>query len=226
MSKILKNTTSSPIPIADTGITIAAMSSYLIPPQDYLLWAASVNVLTPIGSGAIVVNDGLRDLSATYGAYHIAYSDEAFKVRFLSDPDRVNGFTSKSVQDAIEEAKNIAGNKIRYLTSCGFDGNATTGRYLEFSSNVDSNKSGFIVAIASVFKEISLSVESTSTVTFRVYTWNGTTETQIGIISLASARKGNVSGLSVSLSVLTEIRVKCTAGSCSRPIFFMMFNVS
>ena len=47
MSKILKNTTGSGISIEDTGITIpASPGQYTIPPQDYLLWSASNNVIT------------------------------------------------------------------------------------------------------------------------------------------------------------------------------------
>jgi hypothetical protein len=67
VSKILKNTTGSPISIADTGITIPAGGSYTIPAQDYLLWANSSNIVTPVGTGSIVVNDGSSDLSASFG---------------------------------------------------------------------------------------------------------------------------------------------------------------
>jgi hypothetical protein len=67
MSKILKNTTGSTIAINDVGISISANSSYTIPPQDYLLWSASSNVIAPIGSLEIIVNDGSFDLSPSDG---------------------------------------------------------------------------------------------------------------------------------------------------------------
>lgn len=68
MSKILKNTTGSDISIADTGITIAASpATYTISPTDYLLWAASDNIITEIGSGTIIVNDGSVDLGISDG---------------------------------------------------------------------------------------------------------------------------------------------------------------
>jgi len=68
MSKIIKNTTGSAISVADTGITISASpGSYTIPPQDYLLWAASDNVITYIGTGSLVVNDGSSDLGISDG---------------------------------------------------------------------------------------------------------------------------------------------------------------
>lgn len=68
MSKILKNETASPINVVDTGVTIAASpGSYTIPPQDYLIWAASSDVITFIGSGDLVVNDGSFDLNINQG---------------------------------------------------------------------------------------------------------------------------------------------------------------
>jgi hypothetical protein len=67
MSKILKNTTGSSIFVSDAGISIPSLSSYTIPSQDYLLWAASNDIITYIGSGQIVVNDGSNDLEKALG---------------------------------------------------------------------------------------------------------------------------------------------------------------
>lgn len=67
MSKIVKNITGSPINISDTGVSIPATDQYLIPPQDYLIWAASDNIVTFVGSGDIVANDGSSDLSINDG---------------------------------------------------------------------------------------------------------------------------------------------------------------
>lgn len=67
MSKILKNTTGSTIAVTDVGVSIPANSSYTIPPQDYLLWSASSDVISPVGSLDIVVNDGSFDLSPSDG---------------------------------------------------------------------------------------------------------------------------------------------------------------
>ena len=68
MSKILKNTTASDIEISDTGITVdASPGTYTIPATDYLLWAASDNIITEMGTGDIVVNDGSFDLSISDG---------------------------------------------------------------------------------------------------------------------------------------------------------------
>lgn len=67
MSKILRNTTGSTIVVSDTGVSVPSMSNYTIPPQDYMLWAASDNVITFIGDGDFVVNDGTFDLSISDG---------------------------------------------------------------------------------------------------------------------------------------------------------------
>lgn len=68
MAKILKNTTIGQIDINDTGISIAASpGEYTIPQQDYLLWAASSDIITYIGNGSLVVNDGSFDLSISNG---------------------------------------------------------------------------------------------------------------------------------------------------------------
>ena len=109
MAKILKNVTGSDISILDTGTTIAANSQYTISEQSYLLWAASANIVAHVNSGNIVVNDGINDITNTARALNfIKYPDTAFNARFLSEPERSNGFASKNIQEAIEEIKNTA----------------------------------------------------------------------------------------------------------------------
>lgn len=68
MSKILKNQTVSPIVINDTGVTLpASPATYIIPPEDYLTWAASSDIIVHIGSGDVIVSDGSSDLSPSDG---------------------------------------------------------------------------------------------------------------------------------------------------------------
>jgi hypothetical protein len=129
-----------------------------------------------------------------------------------------SGITSQDVQGAIEEVKTFAENTSRFMVSPGFDGNATVGRYLEFSSNVDSNIAGFVTPRAAVIKELSLVVAANSTMTVQLRKWDGVTETVLTSISLAAARKSSVTGLSVSLAANDEIRAYVSAGSATRPI--------
>lgn len=68
MSKILKNQTGSAILISDTGISVPASPTTLtIATQDYPLWAASSDIITQIGNGNIIVNDGSFDLTKAAG---------------------------------------------------------------------------------------------------------------------------------------------------------------
>jgi len=68
VSKILKNQTLSAIFIADTGITVpASPATYTIPAEDWLIWAASSDIITEVGAGNIVVSDSLNDLNISDG---------------------------------------------------------------------------------------------------------------------------------------------------------------
>ena len=108
MTKIVKNTTQSSYEIPDTGILIAASSQYTIPPVDYLLWAESSDTQTGINSGDLVINNGFVDLSIARGLDYIKYPDNAFSTSFLPDSERGNSFISNNVQEAIEEARDVA----------------------------------------------------------------------------------------------------------------------
>jgi hypothetical protein len=67
MAKIIKNTVNSVFLVDDTGVSISALSNYTIPPQDYWIWAASSNVVSLVGNGTFIVNDGSNDLSISDG---------------------------------------------------------------------------------------------------------------------------------------------------------------
>ena len=66
MRKILVNITSSDIEIHDTGVTIAADSSYEVVCQDWDLWSASRNVVEALVGGNLVLNDGEDNLPLRY----------------------------------------------------------------------------------------------------------------------------------------------------------------
>jgi hypothetical protein len=100
--KILKNNTAANILINDTGISIPALGSYTIQITEYLLWAASADVISKINSGNITVNDGVSNLNTTEGLSYIAYPDHALGGRFNNE---ANGFVATNIQAAIEEAK-------------------------------------------------------------------------------------------------------------------------
>jgi hypothetical protein len=105
MSKILKNTTSSNIDIFNLGITVPASDQIDLETSEYILLASPdvVAELTPlINSGDIIINDGIDDLIASEAIAYIQFPDNALNIRFDNSS---NGFASKEVQSAIEEAK-------------------------------------------------------------------------------------------------------------------------
>ena len=67
MSKTLNNSTGSAVALADVGVTVPASGSYTIPQTDYPLFAASSNVVTKVGDGTLIVNDGSSNLSISDG---------------------------------------------------------------------------------------------------------------------------------------------------------------
>jgi hypothetical protein len=67
MVKILKNTTGSAVSVGDVGITIPANGQYTIPAQEHPLFSASSNVVSLVGAGTLLVNDGTNNLSISDG---------------------------------------------------------------------------------------------------------------------------------------------------------------
>lgn len=68
MSKIIKNQTNTLLTIGDTGVSIPALGQYTIQTTDYLLWAASSDIISEIGNGNVIVNDGSFDLNPSEAA--------------------------------------------------------------------------------------------------------------------------------------------------------------
>lgn len=139
MAKILKNTTANPILIADTGVSLpTSPGSYVIPPEDYLLWAASSNIITHIGSEDVLVNDGSSDLSISAGVDLIKGIFPS-KVGVLSGTD---GGEIGRVDDSLKVSATIVQSpgatpsvdyKLRYL-----DMNASTGGVARLTSIGDT----------------------------------------------------------------------------------------
>ena len=124
-----------------------------------------------------------------------------------------NGFVADDVQEAIEEAQAGGASASRGPTICGFDGTASTGRWLEFYSNNPSNTVPFVLAENAELIALSVVTSSASaTGNVRVFK-NGST---LQDISLTAQKKNAISGLALSLSSLDEISVQVTSGSIPR----------
>ena len=66
MSKILINNQGIDIELLDVGVTVPAISTYVIPPQNYPVFAASSDVIRFLSlgneGGGLVLNDGGNDI--------------------------------------------------------------------------------------------------------------------------------------------------------------------
>lgn len=131
-----------------------------------------------------------------------------------------SGLTADDTQGAIDEAYASAANASRGPTICGFDGTASSGRYLEFYANNPSNNNPFVVAEPVQLIALSISASSNSTGTVTVYK-NGVSVTTL---SLSAARTNRVKNLAINYTDLDEISASVTSGSISRPTLFLFLK--
>lgn len=140
--------------------------------------------------------------------------------RSIPFDNTTNGFTSTEAQSAIEEAKNTASDASRGPTLCGFDGNAATGRWLEFYANNPSNGNPFIIAEPVELVAVSVSASTNSTGVITIFK-NGVS---LQTISLSASRKNRIKGLLHSLTDLDELSVQVTSGSITKPVLYMFIR--
>jgi hypothetical protein len=102
--KIIKNTTALDIILDGPGITVPALGQVTLESSDYDKLTQTTNILTLIGNGDIVINDGIDDLSIAEAVKFIYLPDFAENIRFKNDATNENLFEAKETQEAIEEA--------------------------------------------------------------------------------------------------------------------------
>lgn len=124
---------------------------------------------------------------------------------------------ASDVNTAIDLVYNLAKNASRGAIGCGFDGSASTGRWLEFFSNNPSNNSPFVVPEPSILRAISASSTSNATCVITVFK-NGIS---VATLTFTASQVARDKTLNVSLTDLDEISIQVTSGSISRPTFFM-----
>lgn len=148
---------------------------------------------------------------------HVKHSPVSVSIPF---DNTTNGFTATEAQSAIEEAYSLGAETSRGPTIAGFDGTASSGRWLEFFANNPSNNSPFIVAEDSRIIAVSISASSNSTGTVTIYK-NGSSVTTL---SLSASRKNAASALSIDFTSLDELSLRVTSGSISRPTVFVFIR--
>lgn len=131
-----------------------------------------------------------------------------------------SGIASTEVQSAIDEVYNLAKNASRGAVSCGFDGNGSSGRWLEFFSNNSSNNSPYVVPEPGILRAISASAASASTCVITIYK-NGISA---ATLSFSSAQAARDKTLNVSLTDLDLISIQVTSGNISRPTLFLFIQ--
>lgn len=155
--KILKNTTNAPIELSQIGLTVPALGQIVIEPGIYYILANEIGLSpagqldTLIASQSIVVNDGVDDLIPPSISYdraidYLKHPDRAFNIRFEAEPERLNGFASKNVQEAIEEARSAIEGKISVLPTFLNNG-ITKNKWLSLDGSM--NASNILPAVAS-----------------------------------------------------------------------------
>ena len=125
----------------------------------------------------------------------------------------VNLFSSDNVQAAIEEVKQANENIARFLVIAGFDGTASTGRWLEMSKSVPSNTTPFVFPKNAYLTEFSYACTASTTVTFGVYI------NAVKVLNLVmTASQTGATIQQITVDSLNQMSWKVESGSCSRPI--------
>lgn len=89
MSKILKNNDqNNDYLLNDIGINILKNSEYTIDPSHYAKFSASSNLITAIGDGSLVYNDGTNDLGINDAINHLkGFQKDKISTNGLAEPD-------------------------------------------------------------------------------------------------------------------------------------------
>jgi hypothetical protein len=137
-----------------------------------------------------------------------------------------NGFTSTEVQSAIEEVFTIAGNATRAFTFSSYGGNANTGRYLEFFSNIASNEAPIeVINALNVITIVCRTSAANATCTIGFYNIQPTTPVLLYTVTF-SAVKSVLNNGSIAIPLFTlpatgQLAIKIDSGSISKPhIYF------
>lgn len=218
LTKILKNTSGATRNILN--IEVLTGGSYTLPHGQWAKAADSDVLLADISSGAVTVNNGTSDLSVTDALIFIKKFQD-FDAASITFNNSGTGLSSTNVQDGLAEVQsNISANNGRFCLSAGFDGSASTGRYLEWNTNVASNYTAFNPPKTCYLNEISFASNGNCTTTINILK-NGT---NIQSITCTSDNKAQVISLNHTILKTDQIRVMVSSGSSSRPMIYLFFS--
>ena len=124
-----------------------------------------------------------------------------------------NGFVSDNTQAAIEEARsNAISQNSRMAITCGFDGDAKTGRWLEFFPNNRSDELPFIVAELSKITGLTVSTKDASTGEISIFV----NSVERAVVTLTAESKFSINTLDLGLVQNDEISAQIKSGNLDR----------
>ena len=126
--------------IEDTGIPLEGYGTYEIPPQDYLYWHASEDIITAIEEGYVSISDAYGTFTNNRQA--LAWIKDGVARDIVFDHENTFFPTKSSVQDAIEYSKLNTFQKDGYEISDGY--------IINFDRNVNVSNDGYKVTVDSV----------------------------------------------------------------------------
>ena len=139
-----------------------------------------------------------------------------------------SGISSKTVQDAIEEAKADALANDRFLVIGHYGGNANVGRYLEFFPNTGSDVGPiYLISANSILSVTMQTTSATATCTVGFFDLNVSSITPVYSISFAGVKRVSAVGSPLA-TILAGALLACriTAGSINTPILQLTLSAS
>ena len=153
----------------------------------------------------------------------------AFQTPFESEPERLNGFVSKNVQEAIEEGLTKAVSNDRFVILPSYGGNANVGRYLEIWPTLDSLSAPLSVGTSVKCLYIvsnTAAVNATCTIGF----YNTVTSTLLHTTTMAAVKQAIETGTSLSpiftLPANGALGIKIDSGSNNKPYLLIALSAT
>lgn len=139
------------------GRQYAASAQYTIEEIDRLRLLSDPVFITDLNAGNAVVNNGSADLTAAVGITRLTgiAGDQWFD-------NSTNGFSAKTTQSAVEEAKDIALGKSRFTIVCTFNGTVGNNNWLGFSEVLPGDQVPIRLPLKCRLKEIQFSYTQSS----------------------------------------------------------------
>jgi hypothetical protein len=213
--KRLKNTTGGDLLHSRTGVNLVASSYTTIDLNDALLMQDD-QMWEWFDTGSIIFNNGTSDVTNKYEGF-AKLINHGFGIPFLSDPDRVNSFTSKDVQNAIEEGGSKYKDVLQPFAAFVSNGNVGQGKWLWASWFLDSENDPSFVYTDMTIKTIYTHCGGSTTVDIGIYDVSVVPYVLLYTVTLTSQSERFIENLSISLSKYQKIAAKVISGSANSP---------